>query len=216
MSDNHTIHEHVMKQIQQERIVMYPRAYFIIGSLLVGAGMAGAVVTSVFFTHITLYRLRYDAVFNYLDFGSPGLQPFMHAFPWGPFIIAVCGLLGGSYLLQEHEMPYKYRYKRVSLIFIALLITLGVMLDRSGIREQIANIRPLQGWYEYNEKRPYVFGKVVEIQDGVAIIVTPQNDRILMSVRSPSQWNMIGKGDMVHAIGGWSDNMFHVYHLRVK
>lgn len=217
MSDKSHIHEDVMKQIEKEHITMRPKIYFLVGSLLVGAGIAGAVITSVFFTHITLYRLQSDAVFDYLDFGTSGVQSFMTSFPWIPFIIAVFGLLWGSYLLHEYEMPAKYRYKRVILIFIAILLTSGYLLDRTGIRAHMMGYKPLRPWYGYeNQRRPYILGRVIEIHKDGAVIMTPGRKKIFIRMQALKDNPTFVKGALIKALGAWEEEVFYIQHLRVK
>lgn len=217
MSNKSHICDDVMKQIETEHITMRPKLYFLFGSFLVGTGMAGAVVTSIFFTHVTLHRLQSDALFDYLDFGSSGLQPFITVFPWVPFMIAVVGLLGGSYLMHEYEMPNKYRYKRFALMFAAIVLTLGFLLDRTGIRRQIMKVTPLRSWYEYEyEHRPYLFGEVLEVNKDRAIILTPSRKKVYVSLRSIKDDLSLNEGSLIRALGAWEKEVFYIHHLLVK
>lgn len=214
--DEKCIHDDVMRRIHSEHLTMRPRVFFLAGSLLVGAGMAGAVIMSVFFTHVTLYRLRYDAALEYLDFGKSGMQPFMQVFPWVPFLIAVGGLCGGSYLLREYEISYKHRYTRLLLAFIALLLTLGYLLDRSGVNRHMGRVRTLHRFYQPHEHRPFIYGTVERVDGTTAYIRTPYNNMVALQLQSRPHGTPLKPGASVRAIGIWRGEVFEIQRILIR
>lgn len=197
--DQKCLHDEVMKHIYKDHIKMKPKLYFIAGSILLGVGMAGAVITSIFFTHLTLYRLRYDATF-----------------PWVPFLIAIGGLLGGSYLLREYEVAYKHRLTRLLLAFAALLLTLGYLLDRSGAERHIVRLRPLYGLYQPHEHYPFVYGKVHHIDGHRAYIQTPYNQLITIELQSASTSSSLRPGSSLRAKGTWRGEVFVIETILMR
>lgn len=214
--DQKCLHDEVMKHIYNDHVKMKPKVYFVLGSILLGAGMAGAVITSIFFTHLTLYRLRYDGVFEYFDVGREGMRTLMLVFPWIPFLIAVGGLIGGSYLLREYEVAYKHRSTRLLLAFTALLLTLGYLLDQSGAQRHIVRMRPLYGLYQPHERRPFVYGKIHHIDGHRAYIQTPYNQLVTIELQSASSSSSLRPGSSIQARGTWRGEVFVIETILMR
>lgn len=211
VEDECCIHEDVMKQIHEDHIEMRPKVYFILGSALVGVGTAGAVITSILFTHVTLYKLRYDAAFEYLDLGSVGYTPFLQSFPWLPLGVAVVGLIGGARLLKEYELSYKHRYHRLLIAFIALILTLGFFLDRAGAEKHMTKMKPFDTLYDTTNHKPFIHGKVVRVNGPRALVLTPYNDKYVIDVSSSLKPVSLRPGQVIRATGEWDGEVFYTH-----
>lgn len=210
------IHEDVMKKIHEDDITMRPKVYFVAGSALVGVGMAGAVLTSIFFTNVTLYKLKYDAAFEYLGLGASGFSPFIRVFPWVPFLIAAGGLIGGSHLLKQYDVSYKHRYKRIIIAFVALILTLGFLLEVAGTNKRMEHLKPFKVFYNRHESNPFVYGKVIQVHGNRAIVRTPYNEKVFVDLRFVPRKHMIREGITIRAIGGWEENTFIIRRVLVR
>ncbi len=211
--DECCIHEDVMKQIHDEKITMRPKTYFVVGSALQGAGMAGAAIVSVFCTNVVIHKLRYDDVFGYMEFGGPGIRAILDVFPWVPFVVAIGGLVGGSHLLSKYEVSYKHRYTRIFIAFVALIITLGFLLDRVGVNKHIEKMAPLKPLYDTTKTKPYVHGRVEYVQGNIIVVSTPYNEEVRVLLESTPEAR-IQPGSRVRAIGEWKNADFQIHHVR--
>lgn len=211
------IHEDVMKEIHEKNLTMKPRMYFIAGSALVGVGLAGTMMVSIFFTNVTLYRLRYDAVFDYLGYGYDGLGPFIIIFPWLPFSIACFGLIGGAILFRKYEISYKREHFHLAIALIALILTLGFLLDKAGTNKHVQKLSGMDLLYGSEDlRKPYVYGVVVQVDNNRAFVSTPFEEVVMLDMRDLQRDIVLPPGSVVRALGTWNDDVLVVKHLLVK
>ncbi|MBU1085833.1 hypothetical protein KKB06_05790, partial [Patescibacteria group bacterium] len=97
----------VMKKIKSQQLKMKPKAYFVLGSMLLGAGIVGVLLITVFLTGTIFFRLRMGGAMRYLGFGGPGLRFFVRSLPWKVMGLALVSFLGGSWILKKHDKAYK-------------------------------------------------------------------------------------------------------------
>ncbi len=80
----------IMAKVKSNEISMKPRWYFVLGSLLMVAGLAGFSVVAVFLTNLTLFLLRQHG-----PMGQWRLQILLSSFPlWVP-VLAIAGIVFG-------------------------------------------------------------------------------------------------------------------------
>ncbi len=127
---------------------MRPRIYFVLGSILLGLGLAGTVACSAFFINLILFTFKTHHPFVFLILGRHGLRPFLLTFPWLPFLVAFLGIWGGSRLLKKYDISYKKNFWGLVIVLLIAILVLGFLIHRSNINPRLGKIRPLRGFYQ--------------------------------------------------------------------
>jgi hypothetical protein len=204
--------QRVMKEIRQREVKMRPRAFFVLGSVLLGTGLAGAILSATFFIDLAIFRLRVHDPFGFLWFGQFGLRPFFVTFPWLPFLVAIVGLLGGLVLLRRYEISYKKSFLGLAISLVVLILTTGFLLDFLGFNERVGQMRPLPPFYPGRfVDRDWVMGEISEIKAGEIIIITPQGEELSI-VRDEKTFlppdKKLTVGERIRAVGEWQEGVF--------
>ena len=137
-----------MNKIERGEVKMKPRIRFVLGSVLLGVGVAGALTTAVFFFNLTFFRLRLSR--------PCGLRPFLTTFPWGIALTALIAIAIGITLLRRHDLSYKKSFLGLVIGLVALILTLALLLDRAGFNERVGRQRWARPFYNrqfYNRQR---------------------------------------------------------------
>ncbi len=213
--DDVCVHDEVMKHLQDDKIAMKPRFYFIAGSVLVGVGIAGTILASVFFTHVILYRLRAEQVWGYAGFGAHGLLAFMQFFPWLSLLLAIGGLMGGTYLLKQYDFGCRHRLTRVVIASCALIISFGALLEYLDFGEKMAQFSAVERMYRQQAPVQIVRGTILKIIPRRIVIESPTRGTIFMESSQLGDPSQLSEGDDVQALGRWDRNIFHIQRLRV-
>lgn len=146
---NNDLSKKVMQEIKRRGIKMRPRLYFVFGSVLLGLGLAGAILTAVFFLNLFVFRLRILGPLGYLRLGRPGLLPFIVSFPWTVLLVSVVGIAAGLALLKRYEFSYKKNFLVLAIVLITVIGVLGFLLDRIGFNERVAPRRHMRPFYRH-------------------------------------------------------------------
>lgn len=136
-----------MQEIKKRQIKMRPRIYFVMGSMLLGIGLAGAVLAATFFTNFFFFKLRAHSPFGYLRMGRSGLRFFLLFFPWWPLLVAAAGILGGLALLRRYEISYKKSFFLLVIVFLTFILASGFLLHSFGFNERAARMKHLRPLY---------------------------------------------------------------------
>jgi len=142
----------ILKKIKQQKIKMRPKAYFVMGHLLLGSGIVGALVLGVMLVSMVIFRLRVAGAFEYLRMGGMGLGFFCRVMPWKVAGLAGAGLVGGLWLLKKHDKAYRIN---IGWLLIGVLVSaglLGFLVDRLGVNERLGKFKSLRPFYETNLK----------------------------------------------------------------
>ena len=130
------IHKQVMQRIHEERIVMRPRWHFVVGSMLLGVGMAGAFLVAGFFVHVVLFHMRVR-----------GPLLFWRMFPGLPLLVAIAGIWGGTYLLRKFDVSYKKSFVGLVIAIVAMVLMMGFLLEKANVGPRMMRMRPLRPLY---------------------------------------------------------------------
>lgn len=202
----------IVKKIKAEKVKMRPRAYFILGSVLLGIGVAGALLFSIIFTNRAFFRLRVFGPFGNLAFGKAGIGPFLSTFPFISLVLALIGIGGGFYLLRRYEFSYKRSLISLLIGVAALVVTVGFVLDQVGFGERAKNYRSLAPLYSYKAKgEDFVVGEIKAVEEGSLTVITPIGDEVEVifneNTRLPSGSDF-EEGDRIRAVGEWENDTF--------
>ena len=200
----------VMERIKSGQVKMRPRIHFVAGSLFIGAGLAGVIVLAVFFVNVASYKLRTLGPFGYLWFGEYGIRPFLATFPWAAFVVAICGLVIGISLLRRYDISYKKSFVGLILGLTAVVLTVGWLMDLTGINERFERFGHMRGLYQEEfAGNDWIMGEVIAAEKDQLQIETPNgnqatiqwNDKTLLPFGSDFK-----VGDKIRAVGKWSSN----------
>jgi hypothetical protein len=207
------ISEKVMSEIKEKHIHMRSKLYFVLGSLVLGIGMTGALLTALFFIAILSFRLRVYGSLGFLWFGQFGLRPFLMTFPWIPLIIGIAGIAGGVALLKRYEFSYKRSFISIAIVVIAIVLSLGFFLDQFVFDERV-NTAPI-GRILHAPKQiagdNWVLGEVQEAREKEMDILTPDEKEVLIQWDEESLLLFGGvfeEGQRVRVVGEWDGDVF--------
>lgn len=145
--NNNDLSKKVMQEIKKRDVKMRPRLYFVGGSILLGLGLAGAIITAVFFLNLFLFRLRILGPLGYLRLGRPGILPLVTTIPWTVLLVSVAAIAAGLTLLKRYEFSYKKNFLVLAIVLIVVVAVLGFLLERAGFNERVAPHPPMRRLY---------------------------------------------------------------------
>jgi len=142
---NKELSQRVTEEIKRREVKMRPRLYFVGGSILLGLGLAGAVITAVFFLNLFVFRLRVLGPMNCLR---------LTTFPWTVLLVSVVGIAAGLALLKRYEFSYKMNFLVFAIVLIIVVGALGFLLDRVGFNERMMRRRHMRPFYKHQIMPP--------------------------------------------------------------
>lgn len=203
--------EKISAIIKQQHVHMRPRAYFIIGSVLLGAGLVASLLVAIFFVSVIIFRLRVNAPFSYLgDHGNLGL--FAQNIPWIPIVIAIIGVTGGIIIMKKFDFSYRHAFLGIAGGVILSIGVVGLLFDTVGLPEQAEKVRPLQPFLhmEYADDS-WVSGTILYLESNSLEVGTPNGTQF--TILYDSQTDIIPdtplqNGEWVQIIGERDDDEF--------
>lgn len=213
--DEFCVHDEVMKHLHDDKVTMRPRFHFIVGSLLVGIGIAGTIVVSVFFTHVIVYRLRAEHVWGYAGFGAHGLLAFIQFFPWLALLLALCGLISGSYLLKQYDFGCKHRLTRVLIASVALVLSFGLLLEHLHFGEKMAQYSAIENMYRRQAPVRIISGRIVDVAPHRVIVESDTGALVNMDSTRIEKAVVLRSGMHIQALGRWERDLFHIQKIRI-
>lgn len=144
----------VMAKVESNQIVMRPKWYFVIGSLLSLVGLVGLTIGAVFLGNITFFLLR-----SHGPMGQWRLESMIASFPWWIPILAIGGMVLGIWLLKKYDFSYKKNFLLIVIGFVASIIIASWAIDRLGLNETWSRRRPMRRFYQRLEKQENFFPK---------------------------------------------------------
>ena len=136
----------VMKQIKVSEVKMKPRAYFVLGSWMLGIGIVAVMMLSTFLMGVIMFHLRMQK--------EVGLVMILRRFPWNVGFLAVVGLWGGSELIRKHYRGYRVSLGWLIVGVVTAVVGLGFLMDKVGINERARKINRVKKLYELKSPRP--------------------------------------------------------------
>ncbi|MBU0707135.1 hypothetical protein KKG41_02050 [Patescibacteria group bacterium] len=205
MANNKPIADKISEKIASHQIKMKPKAYFITGSVLLGAGIAAGVMIAMFFVSIAVFRFRVHEPFDYLKMGRPGFMPFLHNFPWIPMLIAVVGIIAGLYLIKRFNIGYRQAFVGIVAGFIVAAVGFGLAIDASGLPERVQGSKPFKPFFQENYSgENWVVGMVEEIADDQLTITQPEGKTTIITIENTTiikPRTEITNGEIIKVLG---------------
>lgn len=141
-----------MAKVKSNEISIKPRWYFIVGSILAVAGLAGFSIGAVFLTNLTLFLLR-----KHGPMGQWRLQQLVTSFPlWIP-ILAIVSIALGIWMLRKYDFSYKKNFWLIILGFILSVILAAFAIDILGLNDTWSHQGPMRRFYQQVEGQSPTF-----------------------------------------------------------
>ncbi|MFA5131145.1 MAG: hypothetical protein WC467_01845 [Patescibacteria group bacterium] len=118
----------IMGEIRHGEVKMKPKLYFVLGSILVLAGLVASALTSIFLFALIRFSLR-----SHGPMGEYRWDQLVAAFPWWALILGVLGLLVGLWLIRKYDFSYKFNFKILIIVFVAAIVIAGYLVDAAGL-----------------------------------------------------------------------------------
>jgi uncharacterized protein YacL len=126
------ITENVMDQIQEGKVKMKPKTYFILGSILTFLGLVSATIISIISVGLIKFSMRAHGPLAQMK-----LNYMIANFPWLILIIAVVGLIVGLWLIKKYEFSYKVKPWIIIAGFVLAIFVAGFVIDSIGFNEKL-------------------------------------------------------------------------------
>lgn len=171
----------------------------------------GFLLLAVVLTAMVFFRLRMQGALGYLKFGVNGLSFFRQVFPWRTTMLALTGLVGGSYLLKKHDKSYKVSLGWLLIGVVVTVFGLGMLIDRAGVNERLRELKPMEKMYEMRFKtESWLVGEVIELGENEAIVLMPDGEEVMVSWSGETKGMVedVKEGDKIRVIGKDVEGVF--------
>lgn len=214
-STDDCIHETVMYRLQSEKVTIRPRLYHIAGSVLVGIGIAGTIISSVFFTHVVLYRLRAEQIWGLAGFGAHGIYAFVRYFPWPALLIAVVGLVGGTRMLKKYDFGCKHRLSRVMIASGAIIVSFGMLLEYVDFGQRVRSYSFVENMYRERMPVRIVEGTIIRMSPRTLHVRLTSGEDVLLEMGTFQHNRRLKIHDTIRVLGRMEHDSFQVQKLHV-
>jgi hypothetical protein len=143
----------IMDKVKSKEIVMKPRWYFVLGSVVMIFSLVAATISSIFLINLIFFLLR-----KHGPRAQWRLELMLNSFPWWIPIMAIAGLLLGVWLLKQYDFSFKKDFRLVTAGFILAIILAAFIIDLSGLNDIWFRRGMMRNFYQQIEK-PYQFNK---------------------------------------------------------
>lgn len=126
------ITENVMQQINEGKIKMKPRIYFVAGSILTFIGLVFSITTSIFLVNLIKFYFR-----THGKIGEFRFEQMLTNFPWWTALFAIIALVLGVWLIKQYEFSYKKEPFLIIIGFVLAIIFIGIFVDIVGFNDSM-------------------------------------------------------------------------------
>ena len=121
----------IITKIEQGKIKMKPRIYFILGGILLGAGLGITLLLAIFISNVGFYNL------------------FVAGRVSVPAIILITFfIVMGVFLLKQYEFSYKKDFPTLALLLAGGVLIIGLLLSQTKINTRARKIPHLRMMYD--------------------------------------------------------------------
>lgn len=135
-----------MAKVKSKEILMKPRWYFVLGSILTLIGLVGFSIGAVFLVNVTLFLLR-----RHGPMGQWRLQLMLSSFPWWIPVLAIVGVIVGIWLLKKYDFSYRKNFPLIIAGFILSIVLAAFILDYVGLNDLWSRQGPMRRFYQQIE-----------------------------------------------------------------
>jgi hypothetical protein len=210
----------VIKRIQKDKVKMRPHFYFVLGSFLLGTGIAATILFSTFLVNLISFRLKTQGHFEYLRFGRPGLFAFLKHFPWPILLLIVIGVAGGIVIVRKLDVSYKKNLWGIIAALVGFILVFGLLIEKIGFNNKAAMIRPLKPFYNTNELGDQVIqGRFSSFGSSSIKFIKPNGEVVVLDLSEnmiKEQEFMMFNNDDLKVFGSWGEGRFLMKDYRPK
>lgn len=195
----------VMEKIETDKIVMRPKSYFLLKSIILGVTVGAMLLFLTLSMNIILYRLKVLGSFEFLELGKLGLGAFWGSLPVRYILLAILFFVLSYRLLSNYDFSYKKNFTGILIsVFIALLV-IAWGLDRFKF-ENFAIRQPyLSGAYKVPHiGENWAVGEVFGVENQTFDMVTPLGEEMRVRYSKDTIFQNIYEiavGDRVRVVG---------------
>ncbi len=137
----------VMSRVASGKIVMKPKWYFALGSVLLLSGTITASVAAAFLVNLTIFLIKKQGR------GYGKLTMMFESFPFWVPVLAILGIGVGILLLRKYDFSYRKNFLVVIIGFIASVVIAGFVIDSLGLNNTWSKGGLMKGFYQGIENR---------------------------------------------------------------
>lgn len=149
-SKNINFEEKIMGKVMSKKVIMKPKMYFVLGSILSILGLIGLSIGAVFLTNITLFLFRRRGFMSHWR-----MEIILEEFPWWIPALALIGIIVGIWVLKKYDFSYKKNFVLIVVSFIVSIIIAAWFIDYLGLNEVWSRRGPARGFYQHLERGFY-------------------------------------------------------------
>lgn len=186
MNDN-SLKDNILKSIEDGKITMKPKWYFVLRAVLLISGIVLAVLALLYLVSFIIFILHQTGSWFVPEFGMNGITEFLVSFPWLIVLVAILFLV----LLEILVRRYSFGYQKPLLyttIGVLVLVTGGgfvvaaTPLHRSLFDSAREEHLPLAGGLYKQFGTPHrdnvAIGSITEIEDETGYMIQDRRDQI--------------------------------------
>jgi hypothetical protein len=136
------LEKNIMAKVQSGAIVMKPRWYFVLGTVLMSAGLVGLSIGAIFLTNLSFFMVRQHG-----PMGEYRLQLMWESFSWWIPALAIAGIGAGVWLLKKYDFSYKKNFGLLLFGFVLSILAAAFIIDCSGLNDTWSQ-GPMRGFYQ--------------------------------------------------------------------
>ncbi len=202
----------IIDTIKKEAVVMKPRYYFVLRTLLTITGVLLVTLISLYGLSFVLFILRESGVWFLPHFGAVGFLWFITHSPW--IIITITLLFLGTLFLLIRHFRFSYQQPTIYTLLALVLVVIGgaSLLEYIAIHDkvrdfsQLNNVPKVAQFYDKQTRmmpEGVTPGEVVAIRDNVITIETPHNEFIEVTLTNTTKLpkNPLIEGNHVFVFG---------------
>ncbi|HAS80417.1 MAG: hypothetical protein UR25_C0006G0005 [Candidatus Nomurabacteria bacterium GW2011_GWE1_32_28] len=122
----------VMGQINEGKIKMKPKIYFVIGSIFTFLGLVSSIIVSTFLIGLIRFSLRSNGRMAQYKFDQ-----LLSNFPWWTAVLAILSLIIGIWLIRKYDFSYKIKSIVIISAFILSILLAGYVTDKIGLNDTL-------------------------------------------------------------------------------
>ena len=157
-NNDNNLEQTVMARIEQGKIAMKPKWFFVLGSLLLGAGLMGLSMATIFLLNLTLYYFKKRGP------GMGRLELMLANFPWWIPILALIGVVVSVWLLRKYDFSYKKNFWLIVAIFLVAILLAAGLVDQLGLNEIWSRRGPMRRLYQHSGRQYNNFNNFNELE----------------------------------------------------
>lgn len=212
MNENQSFADKITQSINERKIKMHPKVYFIIGSGMLGVGLAASVCAAAFFVGVTLFRFRLHRPFGFL--GAPnGFEAFIGNMPWVPIVLALVGITFGTWIMRKYDFSYRHAFIGIAGGFVSSLLVFGIAIDAVGLPERAVDLTLIRPFIEQSYSNDtWLIGVASDVNNDRFNLAIPRGDVISVYFRADTVIEPsvpVQDLEWVRVVGEWKDESFN-------